>query len=375
VPEDLGETRRALREAQAQSEVARRRAEQLESEAVRADAEATRSASEAAALAARIQQLESDIAASEQRLRLTERQRAALRQRLARQQWPLVRLTAALQRLSRRPPMLSLLRPGSVVDAVHSRGLLESILPEVRRRTAGLRDEIARAAALERQAQATRAQLQAQNRTLTQRRLALTALETRQRMAARSASGSADREAERALALAEQARDLGSLVVRLEQASQVRARLAQLPGPIIRPARPDLAAAPATTSAALPAAMPDASLPQLMMPANGRIVTGFGGQSRGVSIATRAGAQVVAPAAGRVAFADSYSGYGQIAIIEHGNGWMSVTTGLASLDVRVGDKVSAGAPLGAMGPGRPVLGFELRKDGQPTNPLDRLPTR
>jgi len=73
-----------------------------------------------------------------------------------------------------------------------------------------------------------------------------------------------------------------------------------------------------------------------------------------------------------VAFAGPYQGYGSIVIIEHGGGWTSLVTGLATLDARVGKAVLAGSPLGRAGPGRPVLSLELRKDGAPLNPLDFL---
>jgi septal ring factor EnvC (AmiA/AmiB activator) len=76
-----------------------------------------------------------------------------------------------------------------------------------------------------------------------------------------------------------------------------------------------------------------------------------------------------------VAFAGPYPGYGQITIIEHDGGWTSLVTGLGRVDVRVGDRLVAGAPLGLAGPGRPVVGLELRKDGQPANPLDQIVRR
>ena len=93
---------------------------------------------------------------------------------------------------------------------------------------------------------------------------------------------------------------------------------------------------------------------------------------RGISLAPRGGAQAVAPAAGRVVFAGPYQGYGNIVIIEHAGGWTSLVTGLAQLDIRVGQSLVAGAPLGIAGPGRPVLGLELRRAGEPVNPLDQL---
>ena len=86
----------------------------------------------------------------------------------------------------------------------------------------------------------------------------------------------------------------------------------------------------------------------------------------------RPGAQVIAPGAGRVVFAGPYRGYGRIAIIEHAGGWTSLVTGLAQLDARVGDTLVAGSPLGIAGPGAPVITLELRRDGEPVNPLDHL---
>ncbi|NBC37935.1 peptidoglycan DD-metalloendopeptidase family protein [Novosphingobium sp. FSY-8] len=362
-----------MAEARAQADSAGRRATTLEAQAAQSAAAADRTAHEVAALAARIQQAEAVIAISEQNIRLIAAQRADLRARMAQRQKPLVRLTAALQSLSRRPPVLSLMRPGSVRDAVHSRAVLEAILPEVQRRTAGLRAEIARAAALEQQARAAETTLKTQQRDLTSRRQALTAMEVQQRMAARRDSGSADREAERSLAMAEKARDLSELLGQLEEAGQLRAQLAQLPGPVMRPARPDESQVTATAE---PTTSLD-RLPGFVLPVNGRLISGFGGggnATRGIVIATRAGAQAVSPAGGRVVFADAYAGYGQIVIVEHASGYTSVITGLARLDVRVGDVLVAGGPLGVAGPGRPTLALELRKDGNPVNPMDQLST-
>ncbi len=371
--DDAGDARAALATAQAQGEAARQRAVGLEAEAGKATAAADKTAHEAAAIAARIQQSEAALAASEARIVLISRDQQALQARLAVKQAPVVRLTGALQRLARRPVVLSLLRPGSVRDTMHLRALLETMLPEVERRTAGLRSELAQGLALQRQAEATRRDLRASQDELARRRTSLAALETRQRLASRDASGVADRESERALALAEQARDLGALTAGLDAAGALREQLAALPGPVLRPDRPDLAQVVEPPS---PSPSAGLGLAGYVLPVDGRLVAGFGEaraglpQSRGIVLAPRGGAQAIAPAAGRVAFAGPYRGYGRIVIVAHAGGWTSVITGLASLSVRVGDELVAGAPLGAAGPVRPLLTVELRKDGVPTNPLE-----
>ena len=62
----------------------------------------------------------------------------------------------------------------------------------------------------------------------------------------------------------------------------------------------------------------------------------------------------------------------RIVILEHDGGWSSLLTGLGALAVEVGDRVVQGSPVGSAGPGRPVVTVELRKDGQPVNPMAYL---
>ena len=374
--EDAEETRAAIERAIEERDAAQARAQSLEAAAQRANEAVERTAREAAALAARIQEAEAEVAAAEGRLALVERQRQALADRLAMRQQPVVRLTAALQRFSRRPLALSVMRPGSVKEMVYLRAMLSSTVPEVRRRTVALRGEIERGKALQREAGQVLASLRAGEARLEQRREQLAALETRQRLASREASGEADREAERALALAEQARDLDALVEQLDQAGALREQLAALSGPIIRPPRP--AESEVIADARIPATSASRPPAGYQLPVAGRTIEGFGAPteggnlSRGLSLVPREGAQVVAPAGGRVAFAGTYRGYGRIVIIEHEGGWASLITGMARVDVDVGEELLAGAPLGIAAPARPLITLELRHNGQPVNPLEYL---
>jgi septal ring factor EnvC (AmiA/AmiB activator) len=364
-----------LAQARRDSAEARARAAKLEAEAAQAVEAADRTAREAAAVAARIQQAQADIEGDKARLGLIDKQRGALRARLAEKQRPLVRLTASLQRLSRRPPILSLLRAGSVRDTMHARAVLATILPEVEKRTASLRAELERGRALQEQTRLALAQLKRSQVELGKRRLALGALETRQRLASRATGGVADREAERALALAERSRDLDALSQTVSEAGSLRSELAALPGPILRPTRPDMAQ---VDTAATASATPPAGLPAYVLPASGKLVAGFGElprglpRSRGIVLAVGQGAQAVAPAPGRVAFAGPYRGYGMIVIIEHDGGWTSLITGLAQLDTRIGEKLVMGSPLGIAGAGRPLLTLELRRGNEAVNPLDYI---
>jgi septal ring factor EnvC (AmiA/AmiB activator) len=253
--------------------------------------------------------------------------------------------------------------------------VLDSAVPQIRARTAGLRAELDRGRALEADAARALEALRGSEQTLRQRRADLAALESQQRIASRTARGAALREAERALALAEEARDLDGLVERLDDIAALRRELAALPGPVLRPR--DLAAA----MPAAPAPAPSASSPpprDFQLPVDGRTLLGFGAKrdsglaSTGLLLAPVAGAQVVAPARGRVAFAGPYRGFGRIVIIEHDGGWTSLVTGLARVDVAVGDTVIGGSPVGVAGTREAPVAFELRRDGAPVNPLQYL---
>jgi septal ring factor EnvC (AmiA/AmiB activator) len=62
-----------------------------------------------------------------------------------------------------------------------------------------------------------------------------------------------------------------------------------------------------------------------------------------------AGTAVRAVFAGRVAFADRYDPFGQLVILDHGGHYYTLMGDLSSIDVRVGDDLSAGAKVGAVG--------------------------
>lgn len=117
---------------------------------------------------------------------------------------------------------------------------------------------------------------------------------------------------------------------------------------------------------------------QLPRPLAGSVLAAFGGRmpdgrtSEGWLVAGTAGAEVRAVAPGRVAFSDWLKGYGLLAIVDHGDGWMSLYAFNDALLKDVGDWVRTGEPLATVGTsggqGRPALYFELRRNGQPQDP-------
>ena len=123
----------------------------------------------------------------------------------------------------------------------------------------------------------------------------------------------------------------------------------------------------------------------LPWPARGRVANRFGRETssrfgtevvrNGIEITVAEGQRVNAVHEGTVAYADQFTGYGTLVIVEHGGGAFSLYGHLASAQVQRGDRVEAGATVGLSGrspTGNPSLYFELRIDARPVDPLQWL---
>ncbi len=364
--QSLDDERRALSNAKAQSATANARADGLEAKAAVAQDQSEKALAQSAAIASRIQSAEADIAAGEVRIRLIETLRAVQRARLAAKQEPAVRLLAALQMMARRPPALALVQPGSTLDLVHTRAVLASILPVLQMRTAALRDDIEAGRRLREDADRAVGALAASKERLGSQRAALVRAASEHRRVAQRLTSSAMIEQDRAIAMGEKARDIVDLIGQLGEAAQLRQQLETLPGPILRPQLPG-------APRALPVETGKAQNNRLAyrLPVSGRIVSGLGEVSgsgvraRGLTIATRPSAQVIAPNDGRIVYAGPYRSFGRIVIIDHGAGWTTLITSLATLDVAVGDTVLQGSPIGRAGTAEPTVTVELRHGNRP----------
>lgn len=340
------DARNSLTQARSEGARARERAVALDRQARSATQAGERATIAAAALGARVQQAEAALAVADGELASLREQRRALGIRLAEERAPVTRLLAGLQTQLRRPSLLTLLQPGSIEDAVYLRAALAAVGPQIAARTGSLRTALARSRRLENEAARTVAERRRLGTELQARRLELAALSAAERLKAQRAAGAADREAERAYTLGLQARDLTTLVRRLDAGE---------PSPRRAPG----------------AARSDGPAPY-RLPAAGSIEASGGAPNRGVSLLVQPGALVVAPGTGRVAFAGPFRGYGAIVIIEHAGGWASLVTGLAATQVVVGQKVIPGSPLGQAPPRNPRIGLELSRNGQRVDPFDQL---
>ncbi|WP_181799945.1 peptidoglycan DD-metalloendopeptidase family protein [Marinobacter pelagius] len=117
-------------------------------------------------------------------------------------------------------------------------------------------------------------------------------------------------------------------------------------------------------------------------PHAGTVIAGYstsGKVNKGIDIAGKAGDAVKAAARGNVVYAgNGLLGYGNLIIVNHNEHYLSAYAHNRKILVQEGEDVNAGqviAELGSSGAERPMLHFEIRKNGNPVDPLHYLPPR
>ena len=120
-------------------------------------------------------------------------------------------------------------------------------------------------------------------------------------------------------------------------------------------------------------------------PLDGRVVASFGQQrdqrsntaidSNGIRIAAAPGAPVRAIHEGTVVFAEPFTGFGNLVIVDHGGQAFTMYGTLSTMTVSAGTHVIRGQSVGSAGAspgGVASIYFELRVDGKPVDPLQWL---
>lgn len=116
----------------------------------------------------------------------------------------------------------------------------------------------------------------------------------------------------------------------------------------------------------------------LTWPANGRVVEGFQeGETRGIEIGGKPGDPVLAAADGKVMYAGTgLNSYGSLIIVQHNKDFLTAYSHNRKLLVKIGDTVRQGQQIAEMGDennSRVSVGFEVRRDGKPVDPMPYLP--
>ena len=333
--------------------------------------------------AGRLRTVESKISATQDRLKPLDENEHSIRKSLAGRRAIIGEVLAALQRIGRRPPPALIATPEDALQSVRTAMVLGAVLPHMRHEVEALANDLSELVALRKKIDAEREQLRAEMASLDGERARMTALvDERQRQLADRESA-LDAERTRAGGLAREVDNLKDLIAKLEQGLDAKTRETREAGrsdgrPALSAFRDPARLAPAVAFASLRGQVP--------IPVNGVKLKEFGapdgngGLEKGLSIATRAGAQVTAPADGWVVYAGTFRSYGQLLILNVGGGYHVLLAGMERISVDLGQFVLTGEPVALMGNGshiaailatgstQPVLYVEFRKDGTPVDP-------
>jgi len=338
----------------------------VEAERARAQAKLAGLQEKLVAAAAAVQAREDDIVALEAALEQLAAREIALVAELRAQRTELAALFTALIRLERdRPPAIAL-RPEDSLAAARGAMIVGTLTPDLEsaaRRTAQTLDALR---ATKREEEDRRDAADRARAALAAEEAGIEALLVQKRALDAALEAESERLQAAIAAVAREAKDLRTLIARVSKAAsradgpsltQVTAR-----GQVSDDARVERARG------------------KFIRPVTGRATARFGdneggGRLNGVRLDAASGATVVAPFDGEVLFAESYKNYGHLLILRLSDAYTLVLAGLDRSDVRPGDWVLAGEPVGRMGRGsngRSELYMELQKSGASLDPAPWL---
>lgn len=276
-------------------------------------------------------------------------------------------LLAALTAASRRQPPALATHPDNATNAIRSAIIMRDIADELETRSEGLAADIRNYANLIDAVSRQQERLTAEEEELAENQQEIEELVAIKRSAFEDLTGEADALRERVSALAARADSIRSFLEDLEANAPLTPGR-KPPEPSDNTSEPDIEDAPPVSVAVLD---------QLGLPANGRLIQAFGDElptgrrAEGITLRTRASAQVVAPSDAIIEYAGPFRSYGQMLILRTGDGYHIVLYGLSDVYPTLGQAVLAGEPIGRMtnrADVSPDLHMELRRDGTPEDP-------
>ena len=349
--------------------------EQLEADrqALKAIEDAQKSAkSDLASVNAQLLSAAQESARREERASVIERRLIDLQvnERAAREQLMADReglkdLLAALVAASRRKPPALATHPENVTDAIRAAIIMRDMADALEDRSQELADDIREYADLLESVQREKDLLEKEETLLSSKRQEIAKLAAIKRAAFEDVTGEAETLRRRVDALGKKAENLRTLLASLEES-----------GPLAPSRKPADLRGTQKIDPALPQ-VNVAVLERLGLPATGRLIQAYGDtlptgrKAEGITLRTRANAQVVAPSDAIIEYAGSFRSYGKMLILRTGDGYHIVLYGLSDVYTTLGQSVLAGEPIGQMTSRtdvQPDLHMELRKDGIPEDP-------
>lgn len=377
-----------LAKVEASLQLSRDRIDQLKAEIAAMEGDRTKQNAALIAAGQRVKLAEIEVTDVEDRLSNLIVEELEVRGRLDGADAEIANVLAALERISLNPPPALVVDPSDALGSARGAMLIAAIVPQLRQRAETVSADLKQLMTIKTQALAEEATLKANYAVLEEEQLRIATLIAARKQGIEQVGAQLDTEEAAALELAERASTLRELIDALSARANQTATPTTTPSPDLPQLSPEAIelafANAARTEPAVPFPLARGYLTQ---PANGVTVVqfgardGFGGIAQGQSVVTRAEAQVVAPADGWILYKGPYLNYGQIIILNTGQGYTALLAGLDTISVDIGQFVQMSEPLGQMGSrtigrtvttnagnAQPTLYIELRQNNQPIDP-------
>jgi len=359
---DLTKIQAQIKEEQEAHLSLKQKAKNLASEVSSVQKEMIRTANE-------VQDFEDSLSKLEKNLANLQEQQAAAEKQFKANKAQMALLMAALQKMAIFPAQGSLLQSGDPNDNLRAMFLLKSTRQPLEAAAKKLREDLDVLISLQSAIKAQASQIKLASARLNAKKENMERL-FKQKFILQAHLESQSQEAKKkATELGQQAKDLQDLLRKLDIEEKRQQQIASAAGR----SKPDMDGEqfrPKRVAGAF-----EKSFGSLPLPARGRIIqkygdrTDLGATAKGITLQTRPNAQVVSIFDGKILFAGPFKGYGNLLIIEHGDGYHTLLSGLDRIDAQVGQNVLTGEPVGIMSTNASQkLYIEFRKDGQTVNP-------
>jgi len=359
-PEKLENLTKAEQEARAKEAALNKQRDKIQKDISKLKSDLVKTASES-------ETFEKEALSLENELRQLEAQQNRHSEAIQSDRHSLLQLIAALQRTENNPPPAFAVSPKDAVQAARAARLISAMSAELKNRADNLAETLSELEMLKTKTISKQASIAANEKILSKRRADIARLVKEKAALEKSVSSEQENTLREVARLAAEAKTLRDLIESFEAAiGNIEPR--------VKPRNPS---SPAKRPNIKPLDLPKnatkfAQAKDLMRaPVTGKIIRHYGSGEKGMTVSTRSRAQVIAPYAGRVEFSGAFKNYDSVVILNVGEGYFILMTGMDDTYAKSGTMVKAGEPIGLMPfktQGTANLYIEFRKNGSTINP-------
>ena len=306
-----------------------------------------------------------------------------IRSSLAEKRDHLSELLAGLQRLQQNPPPALVVEPANILEALRGAMMFGAVVPEMRDQALQLQTNLQRLESIKTETVDSKKSLSDAQTALKISQAELEKLQAEKQAFAETSAKDLAAEKLRSAALAQEAQTLKQLLAAIEEEKKRTEALKTAEAKAQERAQLE-----AEKLRAKPLMVFSQSKGKLDYPVQGEVLKQFGEDNGlgtsldGLALATQTNANVTSPVDAKIEFAGPFRSYGQLLILNAGEGYLVLLAGMNQISAEIGQSVRAGEPLGQMGDGpstvavignetnnaHPVLYIEFRKNNDPVDP-------